>query len=686
MTTNELLQEITGTVRTNGSGSITGAALQKVLTDMAGAPQAVQLGGYQNDSSMDSAVKAEALRVPSGSTGGVYVNKIIYASSSGSGNQKNYTYFTLTSGGAVRLVRAYGSVKWMVNVYTDGEWGGWANYEPGTAVMDVGQLANIEAFVERLRQYDVLHSGAVVVVTSIPGGDYMTRQFCFQAVNPGQGTARQFLFGNQQTGGEFDGVFVRDLVGINAPDGATAYEWKRTMAQKFWLNGNKLEVGDYSSSGSGTGNVATVDLSSIAGGGGGSVVTATTDGIVTSKMYLRMLKSGVTDFNTVYDTDALGEKIIDAGWLDLDAPGLFAFKYIDDNPWVINGVAIIVPGSTGERRSALILETTETSADDADARYYLDFTTIKFKKDAGTWKVDTYGDLLDYLSEFGEFFNNVETSSAQTSYSLTFKSPGLADKKIQIGAASPSGAGVMTAADKKKLDGLTGDGLEDLGAFNTWALLRTSIVGSLPAFPALAKVANMQVLLLCDDSVSGGAGTRKVFAYDSAGVLYTLGCKLSGGRTTWDADWTVTDLTTGGAQSAGMSIVNAAEYNTGSVSDVTYVEEATAGDISAASSAAVVWIKRFSYSGQPGGDLTGQGGRFYLRLSKDGNMTYYGAWPQVSAAVPGDEYYNQAATTGKAARVGMLFNFVQDGQVRFRSNESDVDSLAALGTVSTLEG
>lgn len=421
-------------------------------------------------------------------------------------------------------------------------------------------------------------------------------------------------------------------------------------------------------------------------GGGGSVVTATTDGIVTSKMYLRMLKSGVTDFGTLYDIYVLGEKIIDAGWLDIDAPGLFAFKYIDDNLWVINGVAIIVPGSTGERRSALILKTSETSADDDDARYYLDFTTIKFKKDAGTWKVDTFGELLDYLSEFGAFFNNVETSSAQTSYLLTFKGPGIADKKIQIGAASQSGAGVMTAADKKKLDGLTGDGLEDLGAFNTWALLRTSIVGSLPAFPALAKVANMQVLLLCDDSVSGGDGTRKVFAYDSAGVLYALGCKLSGGRTTWDADWTVTDLTTGGAQSAGMSIVNAAEYNTGSVSDVTYVEEATAGDISAASSAAVVWIKRFSYSGQPGGDLTGQGGRFYLRLSKDGGMTYYGAWPQVSAAVPGDEYYNQAATTGKAARVGMLFNFVQDGQVRFRSNESDVDSLAVLGTVSTLEG
>lgn len=419
-------------------------------------------------------------------------------------------------------------------------------------------------------------------------------------------------------------------------------------------------------------------------GGGGSVVTATTDGIVTSQMYLRMLKSGVTDFGAVYDVDALGKKIIGAGWLDLDAPGLFAFKHIDDNPWVINGVAIIVPGSTGERRSALILETSETSADDAG--YYLNFTTIKFKKDTGTWKVDTYGGLLDYLSEFGEFFNNVETSAAQTSYLLTFKSPGLADKTIQIGAASQSGAGVMTAADKKKLDGLTGDGLEDLGAFNTWALLRTSIVGSLPVFPALAKVANMQVLLLCDDSVSGGAGTRKVFAYDSAGVLYSLGCKLSGGRTTWDADWTVTDLTTGGAQSAGMSIVNAAEYNTGSVSGVTYAEEATAGDISAASSAAVVWIKRFSYNDQPGGDLTGQGGRFYLRLSKDGGMTYYGAWPSVSAAVPGDEYYNQAATTGKAARVGMLFNFVQDGQVRFRSNESDVDSLAVLGTVSTLDG
>ena len=429
---------------------------------------------------------------------------------------------------------------------------------------------------------------------------------------------------------------------------------------------------------------AWAEIYDTSGGGGGSVVTATTDGIVTSKMYLRMLKSGVTDFGTVYDGDALGEKIIDAGWLDLDAPGLFAFKYTDDNLWVINGVAIIVPGSTGERRSALILETSETSVD--DARYYLKFTTIKFKKDAGTWKVDTYGDLVDYLSDFGEFFNNVETSSAQTSYSLTFKGPGLADKKIQIGAASQSSAGVMTAADKKKLDGLTGDGLEDLGAFNTWALLRTSIVGKLPTFPALAKVANMQVLLLCDDSVSGGAGTRKVFAYDSAGVLYALGCKLSGGRTTWDADWTVTDLTTGGAQSAGMSIVNAAEYNTGSVSDVTYVEEATDDDISAASSAAVVWIKRFSYSGQPGGDLTGQGGRFYLRLSKDGGMTYYGAWPQVSAAVPGDEYYNQAATTGKAARVGMLFNFVQDGQVRFRSNESDVDSLAVLGTVSTLEG
>lgn len=421
-------------------------------------------------------------------------------------------------------------------------------------------------------------------------------------------------------------------------------------------------------------------------GGGGSVVTATTDGIVTSAMYLRMLKSGVTDFGTLYDIDVLGEKIIDAGWLGLDAPGLFAFKYIDDNPWVINGVAIIVPGSTGERRSALILETSEDSADNAG--FYLDFTTIKFKKDAGTWKVDTYGDLFDYLSEFGAFFNNVETSSAQTSYLLTFKSPGLSDKTIRIGAASQSGAGVMTAADKIKLDGIPegGGGLEDLGAFNTWELLRTSIVGKLPTFPALAKVGGKQVLLLCDDNVSGGAGTRKVFAYDSGGALYTLGCKLSGGRTTWDAAWTVTDLTAGSTGGTGMAIVNVSEYNTGSVSGVTYAENATEEDIEAASSAEVVWIKRFSYSGQPGGDLTGQGGRFYLRLSRDGAMTYYGAWPAVSAAVPGDEYYNQAATTGKAARVGMLFNFVQDGQVRFRSIESDVDSLAVLGTVSTLEG
>lgn len=564
MTTNELLQEITGTVRTNGSGAITGAALQQVLTDMAGAPQVVQLGGYPNDNSMDSAVKDEALRVPSGSTGGVYVNKIIYASSSGSGNQTNYTYFTLTSGGAVRLVRAYGSAKWMVNVYADGAWGGWANYEPGTAVMDVGQLANIEAFVERLRQYDVLHSGAVVVVTSIPGGDYMTRQFCFQVVNPGQGTARQFLFGKQTGGGEFDGVFVRDLVGVNALDGASAYDWERTMAQKFWLNGKKLEVGDYSSAGSGTGNVATVDLSSIAGGGGGGA-----------------------------DPDAFV------------------------------GVASYGRGDT-------LLE-------------------MSFSKSGG----GTY--------------------------------------ETELPMATGTLAGIMSGSDKAKLDEIDLEGkkpITDLGTFNTWALLRTSIVGSLPAFPAVAKVANMQVLLLCDDSVSGGAGTRKVFAYDSAGVLYALGCKLSGGRATWDADWTVTDLTTGGAQSAGMSVVNAAEYNTGSVSvsGTAYVAEATDDDIEAASSAAVVWIKRFSYGGQPAGDLTGKGGRFYLRLSKDGDMTYYGAWPAVSAAVPGDEYYNQAATTGKAARVGMLFYFAQDGQVRFRAIESDVDSLAVLGTVSTLEG
>lgn len=419
-------------------------------------------------------------------------------------------------------------------------------------------------------------------------------------------------------------------------------------------------------------------------GGGGSVVTATTDGIVTSAMYLRMLKSGVTDFGTLYDIDVLGERIIDAGWLDLDAPGLFAFKFIDDNPWVINGVAIIVPGSTVERRSALILETSETSED--DARYYLQFTTIKFKKDAGTWKVDIYGDLSDYLSKFGAFFNDVETSSAQTSYLLTFKSRGLSDKKIQIGAASQSGAGVMTAADKVKLDGIPegGGGLEDLGTFATWALLRTSIVGKLPTFPAVAKVGGKQVLLLCDDNVSGGAGTRKVFAYDSGGALYALGCKLSGGLTTWDAAWTVTDLTAGSTGSADMAIVNALEYNTGSMSDVTYAESATEEDIESADAADVVWVKRLTYAGQAPGDLTGTGGRFYLRLTKGSATTYYGSWPSVSAAVPGDAYYNQTATTGKAARVGMLFNFLQDGVVRFRANANYVDGLALLATVSTL--
>lgn len=620
MTTEEIKAAIQSQIRTNGTGAITGAVLQGVLLDVLAGSKVTDLGNFTTDTALDAAVRSEALRVGEGDTGGVPGNKIILASSS-AGDQRNYTYFALSTGSQTRVVRI----------------------DPSTGHLQQTQKA------------------------------------------------------------------------------------KSASAWSAWA-----ELYDTS-------------------GGGGSVVTATTDGIVTSAMYLRMLKSGVTDFGTLYDIDILGEKIIDAGWLDLDAPGLFAFKYIDDNPWIINGVAIIVPGSTGERRSALILETSEDRADNAAS--FLGFTTIKFKKDAGTWKVDTYGDLFDYLSEFGAFFNNVVPSSAQTSYSLTFKSPVLSDKTIQIGAASQSGAGVMTAADKIKLDGIPEGGgggadpdafvgvasygrgntllemsfsksgggtsstnlpmatdtlagimsgsdkakldkidlegkklITDLGAFNTWALLRTSIVGKLPAFPALAKVANMQVLLLCDDSVSGGAGTRKVFAYDSAGVLYALGCKLSGGRATWDADWTVTDLTKGGAQSAGMSVVNVAEYNTGSVSvsGTAYVAEATADDIEAASSAAVVWIKRFSYSGQPAGDLTGKGGRFYLRLSKDGGMTYYGAWPAVSAAVPGDEYYNQAATTGKAARVGMLFYFAQDGQVRFRAIESDVDSLAVLGAVSAL--
>lgn len=266
-----------------------------------------------------------------------------------------------------------------------------------------------------------------------------------------------------------------------------------------------------------------------------------------------------------------------------------------------------------------------------------------------------------------------------------FKNSG-GSQRVNMPMALSGQAGLMSAADKIKLDGLTGGGLEDLGTFATWALLRTSIVGKLPTFPAVAKVGGKQVLLLCDDNVSGGAGTRKVFTYDSAGVLYALGCKLSGGRTTWDADWTVTDLTTGGAQSAGMSIVNALEYNTGSLnlSAGGYVESATEGNIEAADNAAVVWVKRLSYTGQPSGDLTGKGGRFYLRLMTGSAAVYYGSWPAVSAAVPDDSYYNQAATTGKAARVGMLFNFAQDGAVRFRSNENDVDSLALLSTVSTI--
>lgn len=261
-------------------------------------------------------------------------------------------------------------------------------------------------------------------------------------------------------------------------------------------------------------------------------------------------------------------------------------------------------------------------------------------------------------------------------------------KSELIPSATQECGGTMRAADKIKLDGIPegGGGLEDLGTFATWALLRTSIVGKLPTFPAVAKVGGKQVLLLCDDNVSGGAGTRKVFAYDSGGALYTLGCKLSGGRTTWDADWTVTDLTAGITGGADMAIVNALEYNTGSMSGVTYAESATEEDIEAADAAAVVWVKRLTYAGQATGDLTGTGGRFYLRLTKGSATTYYGSWPSVSAAVPGDAYYNQTATTGKAARVGMLFNFLQDGVVRFRANENYVDGLALLATVSTLEG
>lgn len=281
-------------------------------------------------------------------------------------------------------------------------------------------------------------------------------------------------------------------------------------------------------------------------------------------------------------------------------------------------------------------------------------------------------------------FRNVETGGDGSNLTLYFGKNKGGRYEFEFPVVSQEIAGIMSAADKVKLDGLTGDGLEDLGTFATWELLRTSIVGKLPTFPAVAKVGGKQVLLLCDDNVSGGAGTRKVFAYDSGGALYALGCKLSGGRTTWDAAWTVTDLTAGSTGSAGMAIVNASEYNTGSLSGVTYAESATEEDIEAADAAAVVWVKRLTYTGQAPGDLTGKGGRFYLRLTKGAAMTYYGSWPSVSAAVPGDAYYNQTATTGKAARVGMLFNFVQDGAVRFRSIESDADSLAMLATVSAL--
>lgn len=545
-------------------------ALEEELGKISPTSRVVDLGNFATQTAMETAVKQEALSVSEGAVGGLPENRTIYASHS-DGNQENFTFRTLTSGSAVRLVR-YNTHSGKTDVssysFTRMSWGAWEPWEPGHAVLDCGTVSDASAFEAQLSTQAVLGSGASVVRAATPSGG---RLLCLQVADGETNSVWQYLY--DATGR----VRVRKVTGVGSGS-VNAYRWALSNVMKMRLTDNRLQLLDYEEN-----VVAEADLTAYVGedpkvanvgqydsyaeleaavreaaldargaSGGipenrflyasaleaGNLKRYTFFTLSAGGPVLRLVRLGVDDGRASQSVYASGKWSSWTPWepggsvMHLGAvEGLVDFRDRVGRKEVVKSGSALVLGSRDDGSVYVCLQV--VAGDNAVARQW-----IMAQQEGAAWD-GCWTRQVTSLDAETPVVGELERALPQRFW--------LTDGRwLDVGdAGSVEGGG---EGNVERLDLRDGLGIlprykrGTTEAFADWAALLSAMKADVPSGLMSVSVGGDTYLLTTLSSTGSGGGTFTYFVLDGPTSLRYVRRTVKSGLVTWDADWTLVSL------------------------------------------------------------------------------------------------------------------------------------------------
>lgn len=545
-------------------------ALEQLLGKISPTQRVVDLGNFETASAMDIAVKEEALDVTEGAIGGLPENKTIYASHT-EGNQNNYTYFTLVTGTAVRLVRyntQTGRTEQSIYLRTLMSWSAWEAWEPGHAVLDCGTVSDTVAFESQLATASVLDSGASIVRCSTSSG---ARLVCLQVADGATNSVWQYLY--DATGR----MRVRKVTGVGSSS-VNAYRWALANVMKMRLSDNRLQLLDYEDN-----IVAEADLTAYVGedpkvrnvGQFNSYdemdaavkkaaidATGATGGIPENRfIYGSALEQGNLKRYT-FLTLSSGGPVVRLVRLDVD-DGKARYALYDGGQWSAwspwePGISVMhlgdVDGLTDFRERCATYGVLHSGspvvvASRKDGSVYLCLQVVAGDNAAARQWIMAKQSGSDWDGCFTRTLTGINGEvpiAGELERALPQRFWLTGGRWLDVGDAvsvAGGGTGNMSRLDMR-------DGLDILPRyksgtkeqFTDWSSLLTAMKSTVPLRLMSVRVGQDTYLLTTQSSTGSGGGVWTYFVFDGPTSLRYVRRTVKSGQTTWDPDWTTVSL------------------------------------------------------------------------------------------------------------------------------------------------
>lgn len=116
--------------------------------------------------------------------------------------------------------------------------------------------------------------------------------------------------------------------------------------------------------------------------------------------------------------------------------------------------------------------------------------------------------------------------------------------RVEFPEASATQGGMLSKEDYARFDAAGLPEYSNGQNYGSWDALLTAFKSARPICPCIVTVASEQVLMLQRGIQSSGNGNLLFYCYDCSGVLRSISVKLNSGLATWANNWTVVDFRT----------------------------------------------------------------------------------------------------------------------------------------------